>query len=460
MRQASSQVLVLGDFRKKGRIAYFTDRNVLSARSPATVTVGRNSAEITCGPAGIDKVYTGIIGGKLAVSDSIKAFAGAPESAGMAEFTARMGYAPYPLTILEGIRKCPPGITTRVSISPSGKLEYSYHPAQGLRLVSGGRAGKNAGAGMAPGNFRKALDRILKDNFSGSLICSFSGGFDSSMLAAVYRAQCVRYINYSEGMPIAGVALPVETVSHREKFSRADLKRYFSAIDEPCCDKSGFAEIMIAKKAGGSNAPLMNGQGADGLFCNGREFFQESFADRVGRPLRVIPRMPGIIGKLQKYTHGTRQDFLDSYAPAGMLTADERASVDEVYQVYESGIRNDSANKLAALSLMLKYSLHGIEKIRSSARMLNRTYYLPFMSDNVIRLAFSIPSSQKVGFSQGKKMLVRAYPEVTSAGYSSGSFRPLKLRARIAGRKSYCMFFLEGWRAAKKHNTQGGAGRK
>jgi len=202
-------------------------------------------------------------------------------------------------------------------------------------------------------------------------------------------------------------------------------------VDEPSCDSAGFAEyLMIRKLAGSSDAdglPVMNGQGADGLYQTDRMYLKTLITSILPERLR---RRLGIPGMCERFL--------------AALPALDHETMDMI-KAYSS-IENDVPARLSALVVMLKYSLHGIEKIRVAARAFDRKYYLPFMSEEMIRLAYSVPSSRKAGYPIGKRKLRQAFPELRN--YSREAFSPDGLKKRLAGengKEAYHRYFLRRW---------------
>jgi hypothetical protein len=202
----------------------------------------------------------------------------------------------------------------------------------------------------------------------------------------------------------------------------------------------------------------MNGQSADGLFANGRKYFQEFVSARL--PFRNV-RLPGHRSKRNRLAYGlyvysadTRHRFFEFYTRGYRFPARIAESLDLVYRTYDRAIRNDSTNKLAALVMLQRYPLYEMEKIKTAARAFGQPYFLPFASPSAMQYAFSIPAKEKVGYRMGKRVLVRSFPEVARWRFLSRDFIPTELKARLIGEamsdERYRRYFNRQWMAHHK----------
>jgi hypothetical protein len=145
----------------------------------------------------------------------------------------------------------------------------------------------------------------------------------------------------------------------------------------------------------------------------------------------------------------TKARFMHYYLGEKPLPKGMQQEFESMYSAYNDSIENDSANILAVLTVLLKYSLHGIEKIKTASRAFGKKYYLPFMSDNVMQFAFSIPSKYKVGRKTGKRIIINSFPEIKKTGFNIASFVPQKLNKNILSSRSkkerYESYYLNGW---------------
>jgi hypothetical protein len=155
------------------------------------------------------------------------------------------------------------------------------------------------------------------------------------------------------------------------------------------------------------------------------------------------------LSKIQNYATDTDKRFLNLYLGTYQFPKATQMEIQKIYNIYKKEINNDSTNIFAACIITLKYSLHGVEKIRTAAHAFNTKYYLPFMSNNIINYAFSIPSKDKVGFKIGKQILLKSYPEISRQKFVTKGFQPEMLKERFVGEKitekKYTNYYITKW---------------
>jgi asparagine synthetase B (glutamine-hydrolysing) len=423
-----------GGFRKKGRKYISKDESVINCRRGSVVEAGRDWITICSDVTGVDKTYFARKGATLIISDRFLDFPDYPCDKRLMGFQRKKGYVPYPFTLRKGVYKAPPGLKVIVK-----RKSIAYRPSDELRIFSGGSYERLT--------FRKDIERILRASCPEGLVSSYSGGFDSLLLTHVLRRHIRHIVHFrTEGVsaPQDLKDIPWTVVGSDAVFTDVERKAYFDAVDEPNCDASGFAEFLMVRSVyAKTKLPIMNGQAADALFMNGRQYLRELLSPKL---LRLQPNEQGngVIEKLSRYLIDTKSRFESFYIPKLELHKDYLIEFDRVYRCYEQGIRNDSVSMFSAVTFILYYSLHGVEKIKTASRATGARYYLPFMTPDMIRLAFCVPARQKIGVGVGKRILRNAYPELK--GYASGAFSPHELRKRLMGSTGrYEDHFLDEW---------------
>jgi asparagine synthetase B (glutamine-hydrolysing) len=437
----------------------FRDNHIACERDGSIVELSVDAVHVTADITGVDKVYYCYFGECITVSDTFKDFIDQGIDKRFLEFQKTKGFIPYPFTILNGVYKCPPGLITIIRINKEEHLIVQYSPSDKLKRLTIDQTATIA-------SFRNSLQKMFQENAINykDIVSSFSGGFDSVLLTETYREKCKCIVHFQEDDRI-----PIDhykrlfpnrqwiIANNEEKFSKEDLRRYFVAVDEPCCDSAGFAEyLMIRRLSKGyiaDDSVVMNGQLADGIFANGRVFFQEycsSFIPKFFKDTRIVAEgQNNILKKIRNYSSGTKSRFERFCYGSYRFLPEHQEKLDQVFHTYEKSIENDSTNMLAVCIILLRYSIYGIEKIRTAAHALDIKYYVPFMSENIIRLGISIPARRKVGYHLGKRILIDAFPEVAIMKYITRDFRPQTLKERLIGRghteEEYKEFFLEKW---------------
>lgn len=442
---------IMGKFVKKNSLFIFKDKSIICNRKGSTVEVNQKKRQviIIADVTGIDKVYFEIKNNKVRVSDRFKDFAGNSINQEFLSFQEKKGYVPYPFTILNNVRKAPPGLRTVICLGAKNKrASYSYEASDDLSIFDVDKKFRKK-------SFRKEFEALLRsnlNNFRGKrLVSSFSGGFDSLLLTHIYDKKCEYLLHFNENNEANAQEQEVKAkwpkkkwvvVDHKEKFSQQDLQKYFQATDEPCYDYAGLAEYLMARRIARNNKTrslaIMNGQGADGLFCSGRHYFQAFVSGLVNHPLKTLPsgKERSLLSRLSRYGLDAKARFISFYLDNKEFSSKAVSEFESIYSAYSKKINNDSTNLFAILSVLLKYPLHGIEKIKTASRAFNQGYYLPFMSVNVMKLAFSIPSRYKVSYGSGKRILISSFPEIKKNEFRVASFLPRKLNEKVIGKES------------------------
>lgn len=459
MKQKKLEAVIKGDYAKDKNKYLYKDELIICKRKGSVVELKDGKVFIHADFTGIDKIFFEIKDNKLIISNIFKDFISNEINKDFMEFQKLKGYVPYPFTLLTNVMKAPPGLITCFDMKNKGKITFDYQKSKDLEIF-------NKREGFDNKKFKGEFTRLLLSNASKEkeLISSFSGGFDSLFLTHIYKEKISRMLHFSEDDKIDinyfQALFPDKKwiiVGSDEPFFEEDRKRYFESADEPCCDPAGFAEYIMMKTLSSKikDTPVMNGQSSDAIFANGRKYFQEHISSKLPDYLRDLSVLKEnkenswFMSKAYSYSLGTRKRFEQFYISDYEFGKEYDSEIQRINSKYEKFIKNDSANYLAAVNMLLKYSVYEIEKIKTVARCFHIKYYLPFMSEDVIRYAFSIPSSQKVGFKIGKKILRKNYKEIEKVKFLSRDFKPQLLKERLIGEKlteeKYKEYYLKNW---------------
>lgn len=462
-------IRILGRFAQSGSTYLFKNPLILTSREGSAVEVRSGGVVIRPDMMGIDKLYYKVEDRHLTISDRLSDFYAESLNDDLWPLQLENGFIPYPFTVFRKVRKCLPGIELIMRWNGAGwEKRTSVVPRF------------RTGSPMDPERFRRAFTQgvqTLGKASPASLTMSFSGGFDSALLSTLLRDLITRVCHYSES---ASDEKRVKDFSSKLMRNAAwmgvdhtsgpinpdDVRAYFAHVDEPCCDSAGFAEFLIAQRVVQQTGDgcLVDGQGADGLFASDRQHYKEAMLGRLlsnsrfGVDLRrhYLPTTPAT--KALDYMKSTRTRFNDIYTAHHPMPTEYQREVDEAYLLYErffSGL--DRANFFAALSVILYFSNHGIEKIKTAASAFGLRFVLPFYEPSIVALAFEVPACQKVGYRSGKRILKRAFSEVTASPYRSEPFFPEKLVRRMLPQHAaskrerlicaYYRYFSEHWKA-------------
>jgi asparagine synthetase B (glutamine-hydrolysing) len=460
MNKIKDNTRIIGDFTKKGNKFYYQNETIINDRVGSIIQIKNNEILIESDVFGIDKIFYSIIDNKIIISEKFNDFLDNEINEKYVEAQNLIGYVPYPFTILKNVRKALPGLITIIKYDENGKVKIKYEKSKQLEVFfKDGEYDKE--------NFGPELNKLMKKNYSKfeGLVSSFSGGFDSLFLTKTHLEVCKYILHFSEDKEVdldyyKKMFLKAKWIIAESNidFDDKDRKEYFKAIDEPCCDPAGFAEYLmikeISKNKEAMRYPIMNGQSSDGIFGNGRKYFQEYLSDKhkIIRKIKV-PDKAGmdhfILSKVFNFTADTKKRFMKCYVSNYEFDKKETKELNEIFDLYRKSIKNDSTNSLAAIVMMVRYSCYELEKIKTAAKANNIKYYLPFLETNVVKLAFNVPSKYKVGFNLGKQVLLKSFPEILNMKFISRDFKPNVLKERFIEQKltleSYRHYFFEGW---------------
>jgi asparagine synthetase B (glutamine-hydrolysing) len=458
MKRRQLQISLLGNFTRTAYQYTYKDNLVICERQGSIIQIKKDCVLIQTDVTGIDKVYVEINNNKIRVSNIFKDFIHNNINETFIKFQKIKGYIPYPFTILNNVIKTPPGIITKFYINKMGKVIHEYYPSEELKIF-------DKDSKLNKLDFRTKFTKLLLNNYKNkTLVSSFSGGFDSLLLTSIYKDKCKQIIHFVDDKTINISVYKKQfsnckwtIIDNSETFSESDKIKYFKCIDEPNCDSAGFAEYLMIKKLINDNSTIkltvMNGQACDGIFANGRVYFQEFVSSQAPKYIKKIITTPitnnKLLNKIRNYFTDTDKRFMNLYLGTYKFPKDTQMEIYRVYNVYKDEISNDSTNIFAACTITLKYSLHGIEKIKTAAHAFNTEYYLPFLSKNIIKYAFSISSKDKVGFKLGKQILIKSYPEISNQKFITKGFQPELLKERFIGEKltekKYTNYYTKKW---------------
>lgn len=455
---------VKGGFKQKdGSFVCPTDR-FLHDSDGCEVRVSEDGVSLRGDSLGLNKIYYAVDGGNVIVSDRLRDFYGRPVDEALEPLQRAAGFVPYPFTIFKGVRRAFPGVTARVDREG---IAYDETPVR--QFFGQSRAGSIEEFRRA---FLSEIERMKGALGSRRLIVSLSGGFDSLLLANLFKDHIDGVVHYAEKEEEAEALrgrlkgfLPdvpwCVFTPGKDAVEPKDLESYFGAVDEPCCDVAGLAEYLMVQKlkrsqTGSGRLCVLNGEGADSIFGQGREYFKELWMGRLllngrgGMRLRRLVWYDSVAGKIIDYLKSTETRFFDDYTEHFQFLADDEKEVLGGYRLYEKALASmDRANFYGALELVLFCSNQATHKLKTIADGIDVDFLTPFYDRNVIRLAFSVGSGRKAGYRSGKNILKNAFPEITRELYATGAPWSSRLWERVAGvrdERSYMEYFYNRWR--------------
>ncbi len=238
----------------------------------------------------------------------------------------RHNYVPTPWSIYKGINKLPPAHF--VVIGDGGRTVSAPHCYWDLLQVA------EAGCNTLKRDEREAadeLDTLLRDAVRGRMAADvplgafLSGGFDSTMVAAMMQAQSDRPVKtftigfheegYNEAVHAKAVARHLGT-EHTELYvtpeeAMAVIPRLPTIWDEPFSDSSQIPTLLVSELARKHVTVSLSGDGGDELFYGYQRYIKgQQIWDKLKRlplPIRKVLAhgmgwLPGTaIEKLQHY---------------------------------------------------------------------------------------------------------------------------------------------------------------
>ena len=191
----------------------------------------------------------------------------------------RYGYVPEPLSILEGVRRLPPGHTLTVKDGSLGAPRRYWKSTGFFRSVTGPSRHSEADASESLwGHLESAVrSHLVSDVPVGAFL---SGGVDSSAVVAIMaQAAGVPVKTFSVGFRESGynelpyarrVAESLGTEHHELLVEPRDLgvlEEVLAAVDEPFADASAIPTYLVSRLARRHVKVVLSGDGGDELFA-------------------------------------------------------------------------------------------------------------------------------------------------------------------------------------------------
>lgn len=213
----------------------------------------------------------------------------------------RHNYVPTPWSIYQGINKLPPAHF--VVIKEAGQIVSEPQCYWNLSQVAENGL---ASADGSPEELIDELDQLLRDAVGRRMAADvplgafLSGGFDSTMVAALMQTQSSRPIKtftigfnekgYNEAVHAKAVAKHLGT-DHTELYitseeAMAVIPRLPAIWDEPFSDSSQIPTLLVSELARKYVTVSLSGDGGDELFCGYQRYVQ---GYQVWRVLRLLP---------------------------------------------------------------------------------------------------------------------------------------------------------------------------
>jgi asparagine synthase (glutamine-hydrolysing) len=251
-------------------------------------------------------LYYGRIGKTFLFGSELKALAAHPDWRGEVNRDAlalymRHNYVPAPWTIYQGIQKLPPAHF--VAIRKGGRVVSDPQCYWNLcQVAESGVAALHSGPSM----MIDELDALLRDAVVRRMAADvplgafLSGGYDSSIVAALMQAQSDRPVktftigfleeSYNEAKHAKAVAEYLGT-EHTELYvtpeeAMAVIPKLPTIYDEPFADSSQIPTFLVCELAREHVSVSLSGDGGDELFFGYNRYIR---GYRIQQQLRVLP---------------------------------------------------------------------------------------------------------------------------------------------------------------------------
>jgi asparagine synthase (glutamine-hydrolysing) len=420
---------------------------------------------------GIKPLYYSAHGGSLWFASEVKCILAAGGSAraidplGVDQLLT-FEYTASPTTLFEDVRKLPPGAWLTVS---GGRI----HQGRFWSLPSAEPAAVTDVAELADRVRQTLLGAVRRQLASDVPLGAFlSGGIDSSILVAamseVSPSPPLTFSigfgdpTYSELRHARAVAAHCGTRHHEEILTPdflSVLPEVISQLDQPIADFSVFPTLLVSRMARRRVTVALGGDGGDELF-GGYDTYRadrlsarlldwqparlRAAADWLARGLPLGQGKRGLANQLRRFLEGARLPsawqhlrwmvFLHDEQRARLYTPEFRAQVAGATQGLVRAVLEEGGNDRLAAQMRCDLKLYLPEDILAKVDAMSMATSLearvPYLDNEVVDLALTIPSHLKVRGGVRKWILKRAFagslpPAVLGRG-KEGFSMPMK----------------------------------
>jgi asparagine synthase (glutamine-hydrolysing) len=372
--------------------------------------------------AGEKPVFWAKVDGELRFASEVQALLVFPDQPrrldrAAADLYAALGYVPAPDTMLEGIRKLPPGhllVATADDLQVRPFWSAALAASEPSRLES---------AAQLQGVLQGAVERELMSDVPVGIFTS--GGLDSSFLAAAavrvmsgerIHTYAVRFAEpgYDESDFAEAVTREIRTVHHAviaddETLGRA-LQRVTDGLAEPVGDPAILPTFLLAEAAREHVKVVLSGEGADELFGGYPTYLGHKAAAMYGhlpgllRRLFAagVNRLPATTGKV------TVEFLLKQFVGSADLPPLERhltwfgalgpapAALEVVRELLRGFPENDPLNRILWLDFLTYLPEQLLVKVDRGTMLASIEARAPFLDRQVMELALPVPSGLKI----------------------------------------------------------------
>lgn len=350
-------------------------------------------------------------------------------------------YVPEPESLHERIRRVESG--TCFTLTPGGPIRYQryFHPRFSSRTVNNE---------IDASRLHQEIAEVMRDSVAKHMRADvtvgafLSGGIDSTAIAALARAHNPDLITFTSGFERAGysevdvaaesaaaigVKHVVKIVSPEEMMGTLPLIVWY--LDDPVADPALVPLWFIAREARKHVKVVLSGEGADELF-GGYLIYREPLSlaafEKVPGALRsvmgrVSAKIPdGVRGKdllrrgaltLEERYYGNARIFRDDQIRAVLRDYDPRIShTDVTADPYRLSEGWDPVTRMQHVDLFTWLRGDILVKADKVTMANSLELRVPFLDNEVFRVASQIPQNQKITRETSKHALRQALRDI------------------------------------------------
>ena len=364
-------------------------------------------------------------------------------------------YVPEPDTILDGVKKVPAGCWMRVPASTRRpELQRFWHPECD-------REWSAISEHDAIDALRSKLaDAVVRQTVGDVPVSAFlSGGLDSSAVVAMmtragrapksvhaigFDARDKRYEGGTDDLPYARKVASHLGLAYDELILSADvvdiLPKLVWHLDEPIADPAVIPAFLVSQRAATQAKVLLSGMGGDELFGGYRRHLSEELLSRFAQVPGIVRRRIGTIvdalpsggaapfvssirhaKKLMKIADSHPQDryiescmWMDAALRLSLFSKElgdtvRNSPVDLRHReaFYEFGPQ-DRLTQMLYLDTRVYLPGHNLNYTDKMSMAASVEVRVPFLDNDLVDFAFSLPGAMKVRGLHGKYILKRA----------------------------------------------------
>jgi asparagine synthase (glutamine-hydrolysing) len=388
---------------------------------------------------GIKPLYVVEAGGGVLFASEAKFFFHSPRfeprirAAGLSALL-RYGHCYGDRHVLEGVRQLEAGEV--LTLGPRGKSSKRSRPPLQWRPVA--RDDESAAAELRKVLTAAVARQLVADVPLGVLL---SGGVDSSILTAL-SAQLLgarQTMAFTLGYP--GMGDDYDEIDHARRVAAhlgvqhyvyeasgddliAELERLVWHYDEPFADAAALNMLLISRMIRSRVTVALAGEGSDELFGGYRRYqFERAIRGPFGRALcasvraarldrvRWLPRRLQVVLRAlgRKGAAARYSSYLESELSPEAILKPEWLDGDAVASIIEEGYRDGAVGDLCLLDQRFWLPGTYLEKSDKGGMAHGLEVRVPFLDDEVVDFANTLPDHQRIRGSSRKWLLKKAF---------------------------------------------------